>query len=396
MIILKKIMLMILLIFSLFTIISTVAAANYYVDSNTKHTDITNWMKKDAKKGDNLIFTGPKYDLTNTIVINKPINIKSENKTQINFKNEGDMFEVVVSGVNFDGLSLNHNGKTDENSAIYAFGGSKKINVRNTDIKVDNLYSSAIMVDNWQGNISNCKIDTGTNAWAVYSTNWVGNLVNSKISGYGYSIDVYKWKGNIVNSEISSTDFGGSINAIYWSGKITKSKISCLGYDYGYDLGYSGVSLYNSKGTITNSTIKVKYGITLGVSDEVKVSNCSIISEKKHPKIFRYRPDLIIDSVKKSGNNYKIQFHNKGPVDSKPCTLVIKYGNKILKKVPIKKTQTLEHGQNNYGRDVKVSIIKVVIPAKYANTKYTKTAIIDYYNVNKEYNKKNNQYKFKF
>jgi len=393
----KKSVVLIFFIFSFFVVISSVAAADYYVDNSTTHSDIANWMKNDAKKGDNLIFTGSRYDLTDTIVVSKSINIKSENKTQINFKKESrGIFEVVVSGVNFDGLSLNHAGKTDENTAIYAFGASKKINIKNTDIKVSGLYSFAFNIENWQGNVTNCKIDAETAGSGIYSKNWVGNLVNSKImSKNGNNIDIHKWKGNMINSELSST-YLISGGANYWAGKITGSKISCYGYDYGHDLGYSGISFYNSKGTITNSTITVKRGIALGVSDEVKVSNCSITSEKKHPKIYRYRSDLVIDSVKKSGNNYKIQFHNKGPIDSKPCTLVIKYGNKILKKVSIKKTLTLEQGQTQYRPDVKVSIIKVAIPAKYANNKYTKTVIIDYYNKNKEYNKKNNRYNFKF
>ena len=40
--------------------------------------------------------------------------------------------------------------------------------------------------------------------------------------------------------------------------------------------------------------------------------------------------------------------------------------------------------------------VKVAIPAKYANTNTLKQLLIDYYNVNKEYNRKNNYYNFKF
>ena len=383
---LKKIILISFLIFSFFLVISNVAAANYYVDTNIKHSDIASWMKNDAKKGDNLIFTESKYDLTNTIVISKSINIKSENKTQINFKKIGkNMFNVTVSGVNFDRLSLNHWGELHD-ATISASGSFKKINIKNTDITVKKGNVSPIQIENWQGNVTNCKIDAKIDGFGLWSNNWVCTLVNSKIiTGYGINIDITeKWKGNMINSELSSPLLY-SISANYWSGKITGSKISCYGHD-GDESNYNGVSLYNSKGTITNSTIKVKQGIALGVSDEVKVSKCSISSEKNHPKIYRYHPDLKINSVKKSGQLYKISFSNLGYIDSKPCTLVIKYRNKILKKVSVKSLK----------RFLEKKTVKVAIPTKYANIKYTKTAIIDYNKKNKEYNEKNNQCNFKF
>ena len=397
MIILKKIMLMILLIFSLFTIISTVAAANYYVDSNTKHTDITNLMKKDAKKGDNLIFTGPKYDLTNTIVINKPINIKSENKTQINFKKYNkNMFKVTVSGVNFDGLSINHDVKLSAdyeddyaNAVIYASGTTKKINIKNTNIK-SSLPSCIIEVDKWCGNITNSKINA-ENAYAISSNNWVGNVVDSEIIVRDSSaITLEKWKGNIVNSIISSnSSISSTIHTQYWAGKIYRSKIyQYKGVEYEKGTIIYGVYIPNSKGTITNCTIKSSCGPALGISNNVKVSKCSLSSAKGYTNIDRLQSDLEINSVKKSGKIYKIDLYNQGPSDSKPCYLVITCGNTILKKVSVKSLAVMD------GPFFKT--IKVAIPTKYANNKYTKTATIDYYKKNKENNRKNNQYKFKF
>ena len=134
----KKIVLLSFLVFSFFLIISSVAAADYYVDSDTEHSDIANWMRKDAKNGDNLVFTGCEYDLTDTIVVSKSVNIKGVNKTQINLKKSKNMFKITVSGVNFDGLSLNYylNDYADhviEEYAIYASGSSKKININNTE-----------------------------------------------------------------------------------------------------------------------------------------------------------------------------------------------------------------------------------------------------------------------
>jgi hypothetical protein len=233
MIILRKTILMILLIFSLFTIINTVAAANYYVDNNTKHTDITNWIENDAKKGDNLIFTGPKYDLTDTIIVSKSINIKSENKTKINFKKNRDMFNVMVSGVNFDGLSLNYNYKGEGfDTVIHASGKFKEINIKNTDIKVNGEMDNAIYIENWYGNVTNCKINiNGANSFGIYSDNWVGNLVKSKVifekvknPSIGRPILIFKWNGNITNSNISSYSFT-AITTGPMFGKIYGSKI---------------------------------------------------------------------------------------------------------------------------------------------------------------------------
>jgi len=392
----KKNVLVIFLVFLFFTVISSVAAADYYVDNNTKHSDIVNWMKNDAKNGDNLIFTGSKYDLTDTITVNKSIDIKSENKTQINFnKKNKNMFKVAVSGVNFEGLSLNYHG-SDYKSVIYASGAFKKINIKNTDIKVTSSDVDTINIGKWLGNITNCKINIESQfSGALTSNVWTGNIVNSKIitgTGLGTQhvdaiIRLGKWKGNIINSEIY-TNSSCAISA-EWKGKITGSKIHC-GIDKKNTYTSYGLFLPGSKGTITKSTIKVFRGSALGIPDEVKVSNCTLSSGKKYPNINRFRSDLVIDSVKKSGKFYKVSFSNMAFViaDSKPCTLVIKCGNKILKKVNVKSLEGVMEGPQK--------TIKVAIPAKYANKKYTKTAIIDYYNVNKEYNRKNNQYKFKF
>ena len=388
----KKIVLLSFLVFSFFLIISSVAAANYYVNTSTKHSDIANWMKKDAKNGDNLIFTGSKYDLTDTIVVSKSVNIKSVNKTQINLKKSKNMFNVTVSGVNFDGLSLKLScenygdyGGVYVICAPYASGSSKKINIKNTDINTTG-YSEAISIDNWYGNITNCKINMESNDYhvGIGGYKWVGSIMNSKISAGKRCtpIGFEQWNGNIVNSKIHSKF--NSIGSIHrWSGKITGSNLSCPG-----DLNWEGVSLDNSKGTISNSTITVKRGIALGICDEVKVINCSITSGKNYSKIFRYRPDLFIGSVKKSGTTYNIYYDNIMFTDSKPCYLVVKCGDIILKKIHV---NSLKGEIMSPGKTVKVSI-----PDKYANTKYTKTAIIDYYNENKEYDRKNNYYNFKF
>jgi hypothetical protein len=344
-------------------------------------------------------FTGPKYDLTNTIVVSKSINIKSENKTQINFKNEGDMFEVVVSGVNFDGLSLNHNdnGKESYASVIYASGAFKKINVKNTDIKTNGYSISGVNIHKWYGNITNCTIDVGNKySGAVNSEAWTGSIINSKIIA-GKGIETQgpeviicirgKWNGNIVNSEISSNS-SCTIYCLGWSGKITGTKIYSNA-DKIQKWWLYGLYLPDSKGTITNCIIKsLNSKYALGVPDEIKINNCSLASDNKYINIYRLRPDLVIDNVKKSGTVYKISFSNVDDTKSKPSTLVIKYGNKILKKVPVKSLESVIEGPQK--------TVKVAIPTKYANNKYTKTATIDYYNKNKEYNKKNNQCKFKF
>ena len=360
-------------------------------------------MKNEAKNGNNLIFTGSTYDLTNTIVVSKSINIKSENKTQINFKKDKSMFKVTVSGVNFDGLFLNYNVKREygggyDDALIYAPGSSKKINIKDTDIKATGDYVHTVHIERWCGNVTNCKINIeGQSCGALTSNTWTGNIINSKITtGTGLGTQhtdaiIYSgiWKGSIINSEISSKSYCSISTS--WYGKITGSKIYSNAEKKETGATY-GLFLFDSKGTIINSTIKsLNSRYALGIPDEVKVSNCSLASDKKYPNIYRIRSDLCIDSVKKSGKFYKVSFSNMGFfADSKPCTLVIKCGNKILKKVYVKSLVGVIEGSEPQ------KTIKVAIPTKYANKKYTKIAIIDYYNVNKEYIRKDNQYKFKF
>jgi len=48
---------MLVLLFGLciFVFVSSASAADYYINNDTTHKDITNWMKNNAKSGDKLI-----------------------------------------------------------------------------------------------------------------------------------------------------------------------------------------------------------------------------------------------------------------------------------------------------------------------------------------------------
>ena len=121
------------------------------------------------------------------------------------------------------------------------------------------------------------------------------------------------------------------------------------------------------------------------VSDNVKVTNSSLSSKKGLPKVYRYRPDLIIyNQISVSKNTYSFRIYNTGQINSKACTFALKVGT-ITKKATVK---ALSSG--------KYTTIKIKLPSKYVGKKYTKSIKIDNYNVNKENNKKNNVGKFKF
>ena len=394
------------IVFCLFITFNCPSASDYYVNSDTTHKNISDWMNNDAKKGDSLIFNTTHYNLSDTLIISKSVNVKSYKNTKINFILDRNMFYITASSVNFTNLRLKHvyNGEADEdNDDFYGMivtDGSykepyKKINIKNIDInyQIKNyLMNSAIHINKWKGDVKNCNISTKGKLCGgidVYN-NWKGSIINSKIRTEGkYSLNtimVSKWEGNIINSNISS--FGPSSRAIdgdYWSGKIVRCKIYSFNTEKYPTYPLAAVYLPNSKGLIYKTTIKQPNAYAIMISDDVKINKCNLTSKKGLKKYYRCRPELTVYNVKKSKNMYYITIENHGDTDSKPCYISIKTG-KIFKKVKIRSLMSYDDYQT----------VKVKLPTKYTNKYYTKYIKIDYYNQNKENNKKNNYYKFKF
>jgi hypothetical protein len=352
-----------------FIIISSASSADFSVKDKTTHKDITNWMKT-AKKGENLIFTGSEYNLTDSIIIDKTINVKSTKNTKISFNKNKPMFYIIASGVTFSNLTLNHNGQGNNQSKFAVVSASrdtvKKINFNRITINAKNSYVSGIDVPLWNGSVSNSKIN---------------------IKGFwGCGVSSEQWNGNIVNSHIvTSGKRSVAISSIYWFGKVSGSKI----YNNAlFDVGGvpTGVIFVYGKGTISKSQIIVPDGRALRLDKNIKVTSCSLKSKKGFASHYKFLPDLSINnkSIKRSGNTYSIKVTNNYYGFSNVCYLGIKVGN-YVKTVKVK---ALAFSQS--------TTVKVTLPSKYISKSYTKTVKVDYYNKVKEETKNNNIFKFTY
>ena len=416
----KNLLIILVTFFTFFLLISSVSASNFYVSDNTTHKDITNWMKKDAKKGDNLIFNTSYYDLSDTLTISKSVNIKSFKSTVIKFNKLESMFNVKINNVNFTGINLIHNYEGISNvygiSTILASQSYQLINFKNVNITgnmenvtlssklkkeakkekyIDLFHYSGIYIDMWKGNVTNCNIfANGELSNALSPSHWIGNIKNSNITSKGKETIcvtlAWTWKGNLINSNIFANGFdSAAIHSPFWRGKMEKSKIySCGNASYPYNTISPNAAIvsYRSKGQVSNCIIKSNNSHGIVASYNMKVNNCIISHKKGFKKIYRNKADLKINSVKKHENNYYITIKNIGDYQSKDCYLLLKTST-LTKKIKIHSMAESFGGPETY---------KIKIPKKYANKYYTKTIILDYYKQNKEHNKKNNIYKFKF
>ncbi|MCL2157337.1 MAG: hypothetical protein FWH54_04860 [Methanobrevibacter sp.] len=270
--------------------------------------------------------------------------------------------------------------------------------IKNSKFLVSGKYSTGIFIQlRWNGNFVNSVVKSkGKFSSGLVTRFWTGTILKSKLSAYGDSANsLYNWawwKINIKNSKFLSNGVGSTtIHSDYGTCKISKTRI------YGYGSAHkkypkeipSAIELFDSKGTISQSKIKQKSGYAIKVTDDVNVINCKITSKKGLEKIFRLRSDLKVINVSKSKNTYIITVDNIGQLSSKACYLSFKAKN-VYKIAKISKIR-LEPMTDSIPSE-----IKITIPKKYANNHYTKTIKLDIYYQNKEYNKKNNLYKFKF
>ncbi len=408
----KNKLILIFLIFSLFMVmISSASAANYYVNNETTHKDINDWINKTAKNNDNLIFNTNVYDLNDTIIISKSINVMSYKNTELNFYKYKDMF-YVKNNVNFIGLNLNHHGETKDIN-----GGSKavikstspnyiKINIKNTNIKTASYNVLCIYMNKWIGSISNSNLETQAQyVYAIQTTNGKYNITNSKISTINTAIFSGQLENIIKNSTIISKN-GSAIDCSNWKGKIIKSKIYANGEDQGKtatNIGVrflAGLNFKLSRGIIENSIIRSKNAIAIKCNDDLKIIKTSLTSKKGFPKIYRYKPDLVISKVypteyqtpyipkqaylPKQGMYY-VTIANAGYKSSQSCYLSFKT-MKIHKKFFVKPLKP------NQETTIKIKFNSKYM-SEYMNIKYPKIFKVDYYNKIKEEHKYNNVYK---
>lgn len=394
----KGIIAIVLFLFLISLSLPSVFASDLTVNSTTTDKDISDWMKSNATvKGDNLIFNTSKYNLNDSINVSKPINIKSNVKTQVSFSKNKNMFNITASGVSFSGLTLSHSGSGSFetlNSIIFANGSSKTINIKDTTFILNGNYMVAVGITNGKGDITNCNIvGKGTYNHGLVAGNWTGKVYKSSFSmekGFSSSIVVIgklvanisytkinlhdgynslgifvgNWVGNLVNSNISSS--GSYVYGVLtekWTGKISGSKI--------YTNGYGAVGVYSNsstKATIYKSTVSAKKGNAVIVSKYVKASSSTLVSAKGSPKVYVFGPYVEFYDVTNYGTsrNYYFKITNYGESTSKTSYLIItaKGYKKVVKVKPIKA-----------GKYIK---IKVVLPKKYSSSKYIKYAKIQY------------------
>jgi len=391
-----KILIITTFILSLLMLIGSVSAADLTVNSNTSHKDITDWMNSGTTvSGNNLIFNVSSYELSDTLLVSKSINIKSDKKTQINFKQNKNMFNISANQISFSGLVLNHNGKGVYGapvSTILAPIPAKTITIRDTTINLRNDYSIAISMGSGKCNFINSQIiGNGMYNYGVvaldlnvnfqnsqirFNKNFgsgiltynklTGDFTNTKISLQSESLGISspEWVGNFINSEITGNSDSWGIYVDKWNGKLSSSKIVFSG------VRSYGVHSKNGLGTISKSTIHAKNGVAVYASKNVKASASSVISRKNFPGLYYIGPRVVplrVSSTTRT-NTYTFRISNIGESKSKVSQLRISVG-KFKKTAKVK-----EISKGN------IITVKVKLPSKYATTKTKKTANIIFYN----------------
>ena len=239
--------------------VGTVSAVDLVVNSSTTSNDIDSWIKNNnTVKGDNLIFNVTTYNLNDTLIVSKPITIKSNIKTKINFNKNKHMFYINSREVNFSGLTLEHSGKATAEfvySIIFA-NSSSTIHANFKDMKfiLNNKYLGAIAIKSLIGDINNSNI-IGKKSFnvGVACNNWTGNVFKSFItmekdssfplmileayrgnisqskimlkSSQSYALVTGIWVGNFLNSDIGASGSGTiGIIAEKWTGNSSFSK----------------------------------------------------------------------------------------------------------------------------------------------------------------------------
>jgi len=380
----KKLTLLLFFSLCIFSFINSTTAADYYVNNDTSHKDIANWMKNNAKSGDKLIFNTSSYELNKTIIISKPISIVSYKNTTINFRKQGHMFNVR-SNSSFRCLNLNHHDVSyPSNYVIYSNSRSYiKVNLNNVNINI--LSGSAIEMNRWVGKVNKCNIYS--NGSGIFVNYGKVDITNSEITTESHSVFISIWSGSLVNSTIVSKKDGFALYSDNWKGNIIRI-IGSKMYSNKDSLGFGAVSLGSSKGTIKNSVIRSNSKYALKMTDNVKIIKSSISSKNNLKKIHMFKPDLAVDIYpiedylylpKKS---YEVSIHNLGYKSSKECYLSFKT-MKISKKYYVK---PLKPGTK--------TTIKINFNPKYMtkemNIKYPKVFKVDCYNKIKEERKDNN------
>ncbi|KZX14379.1 hypothetical protein [Methanobrevibacter filiformis] len=249
---LKRLLIAILIIFSLFTVITSASAADLTVNKNVTQKNINDWMKN-ATKGDKLNFNTSTYTLNSTLNVTKPILITSKTKTKIIFKKNKPMFQVKTTGVTFKKLKLDYYGY--KSVAINATLKSANLNVDTTDINIRNKSSIAILT-NGTTNLQYSKITLYKNYnYGVVAGRIKGNIKNNKFTlkgKYSYGVIVGKIDTTIKNNNfLLKGKYNYGIFSNIWTGNSINNKF------YIYNNPTLGILITNKwTGTVTKNTFE--------------------------------------------------------------------------------------------------------------------------------------------
>lgn len=343
-----KAIIFLMIILCLFMTIQSVLASNFYVNKNTAHENITKWIKNDAINGDTLIFKS-NYNLKDTLVISKSINIRSHGNAKIYFNKSKNMFNITTNCVNFTKLTIIHKPLEKINysfndynyysiSTIYA-SKSVKINIKNINIFSNNQMKVLYIpqkekeedfeynsYDDYEKPFYEQLNYYGINIYKGY-----GNIVNSIIKiNNGGGLEVNKWIGNIKNSTIITKN-GRGINTQGWTGNIINSKIKSTGKEV------YAIAIY---GTLKGNIKKTKI-IAIGVESEALFIQWSWEGNLINSQIISIgKGSSGIISRLWNGTVYKSNIHSKGQYS---VTLY----NWALWKIKIIKSKLISYGNES-------------------------------------------------
>ena len=394
---LNKLITMMLSLLCLLILVGSVSATDLTVNSDTSNKNIADWMDSDTTvSGSNLVFNVTSYELSDTLVVSKPINIKSDKNTQINFNKNTEMIHITANTVNFSGLTLNHGGRGvygNPAATILAPGTTAKtINIVDTSINLRGDYSVGVAIGNGRLSFINSHIrGNGIYNYGVVAnditvnfqrssivlnknygsgvlayTKLAGDFTNTRINLQSSSMGIFapQWTGRFINGEITGKANSYGINANRWNGQVSGSRIILSGTNS------EGIFSRNSKGTISRSTIHVRNGRAVAVSGNVKVSGSSAISKKGTPGVYYFGPRMHVLRVSTTTKSkiYTFRITNVGESKSRVSKLSITSG-KFKRTVNVKSV--------NAGRTI---TLRVTLPSKFATTQTRKAARIFFRN----------------
>jgi len=275
------IVIVILLIFGVFTAINTVDAKNIEISTNSSSSEINNFFNKGASlngqklaKGDTVIFQKGTYEKL-SLKINKRINIKTKGSVVF----DGDYstkvaIRITTNNVKISGLKIqkydsygivinkNKNKNKITKTAIYYCDGGISIlgsNNRITNNKILSNDNNGILIKKGSKNKIDKNTINGNHLYGVYVSNSKSNkIINNNIKSNNDGITLYKAKMNTLNKNKLENN---KWNALYIKSSSSNNKIS------------QNKFLYNNCGIYSHGNSKNIIGRNTFIKNNIKTKN---------------------------------------------------------------------------------------------------------------------------